>query len=169
MKQLCIYIILIFSYTLSSSAQIVYIDMNYILNQSEIGKSLNNYINKENDEYLIKYKKIEDKLVEKENQLLAQKNIILKSEFEEKLKDLSNEIKKYRSNKKITIEKINIMKLENTKKILKILNPIITKFVNDNSISLVVPKKNIIVGKKDLDITYEIIDLLNIEAKTLDF
>ena len=56
---------------------------------------------------------------------------------------------------------LNKIKIENTKKIFEILNPIITNYVEQNSISLVIPKKNIIVGKKNLDITDEIIKLLN--------
>ena len=59
--------------------------------------------------------------------------------------------------------------LNNTKQILKILNPIITNYVDKNSISLVIPKKNIIVGKKNLDITSEIVKLLNDKVKSLDF
>ena len=63
---------------------------------------------------------------------------------------------------------INKIKIENTKEILKLLNPIITNYVV-NAISLVMPKKNIIVGKKNLDITDQIINLLNKNAKNLKF
>ena len=73
------------------------------------------------------------------------------------------------SEKKSSIDKINNIKIENTKKILKYLNPIITKYVDDNSISLVIPKKNIIVGKNNLDITDQIIILLNDQVKSLEF
>ena len=73
-------------------AQIVYIDVNYILNSSEVGKSLNIYIKKIRDENIISYKNIEAKFKEKEKELLAQKNILNKKEFEEKFKILSNEI-----------------------------------------------------------------------------
>ena len=64
---------------------------------------------------------------------------------------------------------INKIKIENTKEILKLLNPIITNYVEANAISLVMPKKNIIVGKKNLDITDQIINLLNKNAKNLKF
>ena len=59
--------------------------------------------------------------------------------------------------------------MENIKKILKVLNPIVTQYVNENSISLVIPKKNIIVGKKNLDITDKILELLDQKIKKLDF
>ena len=49
------------------------------------------------------------------------------------------------------------------------LNPIIAKYVEENSIILVLPKKNIIVGKKNLDITNQIIKMLDKESTKLDF
>ena len=150
-------------------AQIVYIDVNYILNNSEVGKSLNIYIKKIRDENIISYKEIEDQFIKKEKQLLAQKNILKKEEFDEKFKILSNEINIYNAEKKSSLNKLNKIKLDNTKKILEILNPIITNYVDENSISLVMPKKNIIVGKKNLDITDEIVKLLNDKVQSLDF
>ena len=71
--------------------------MNFILNKSEVGKSLNKYINDISNKDSINYSKIEKSLIKKEQELIAQQNIIDKSEFELKLARLSNEIKKYRS------------------------------------------------------------------------
>ena len=59
--------------------------------------------------------------------------------------------------------------MDKTKEILRKLNPILTNYVDLNSISILIPKKNIIVGKKSLDITDEIINLLNNDTKKLDF
>ncbi len=150
-------------------AQIVYIDVNYILNSSEVGKSLNIYIKKIRDERIISYKEIEDQFIKKEKELLAQKNILKKAEFDQKFKTLANEIRIYKTEKQSSLNKLNKIKLDNTKKILDILNPIITTYVDKNSISLVMPKKNIIVGKKNLDITDEIVKLLNDKVQLLDF
>ena len=66
-------------------------------------------------------------------------------------------------------DSLNDMKVKNTKKILEFLNPIITNYVEKNSISLVIPKKNIIIGQKKLDITEKIIKLLNDQKKSLNF
>ena len=139
------------------------------MNNSEVGKSLNIYIKKTRDENIISFKEIEDKFIKKEKELLAQKNILKKEEFDEKFKILSNEINIYNAEKKSSLNKLNKFKLDNTKKILEILNPIITNYVDRNSISLVMPKKNIIVGKKNLDITDEIVKLLNDKVQSLDF
>ena len=157
------------SFNANSFSQISYIDINFILNTSEVGKELNKYIDEVSKEYSINYNKIEKNLIKKEQELVAQQNIIEKNEFEKKLSNLSKEINKYRSDKKLSKESLNKLKLKNTKKILKLLNPIITEYVNKNSISLVIPKKNIIIGKKNLDITNDVIILLNKQVTTLNF
>ena len=47
---------------------------------------------------------------------------------------------------------------------LKILNPILTNYVDKNNISLVIQKKNILVGVKSLDITGKILNIVNEET-----
>ncbi len=171
MKQTFVVILLFlisFNYD-HTKADVVYIDINYILNKSEIGKSLNNYIKGINDKNTQKYKKIESDLINKEKSILAKQNIIEKVEFEKIVSQLSKEVQKYRFDQKSSNEELNKIKIDYTKNILEYLNPIITNYVEKNSISLVIPKKNIIIGKKKLDITEEIIEILNKQVKTFDF
>ena len=170
MKKYLIIIFFIFNiFTINAYSKIAYIDIKIILNKSNVGKSLNSHLKSLNSEYSKKYSKIEKELLEKEKTLLAQKNIIEKNEFNKKIRNLSDEIDKYKNDKKLSTDKLNKIKIENTKEILRILNPIITKYVENNDISLVLKKTNIIVGKKDLDITEKIIKLLNGEINKLNF
>ena len=170
MKKLSLLTLIFFLniFTFNSYAKIVYIDLNFIINKSEVGITLNNHIKKLKEKNLSKFNQIENELKQMEKSLLSQQNILEKQEFNKKLSNLSNEIKKYQSNKKKSMDSLKSLKMENTKKIINFLNPIITNYVDKNSISLVVPKKNIIVGKKNLDITDEIIKLLNDQNNTLN-
>ena len=59
----------------NTKAQIVYLDINLILNKSEVGKFLNDHIQKIKNENMEKFKKIENELIQKEKSLIAQKNI----------------------------------------------------------------------------------------------
>ena len=169
MKKIIFFLFLLNVITLNASAQIAYIDINFILKTSDVGKSLNLYLEELKKKDLIKYKKIESDLVKKEKELIAQQNILNKEEFQKKLSSLTSEVQKYRSDKKSSVDELNKFKIEKTKEILGILNPIITKYVDSNSISIVFPKKNIIVGKKNLDITNQIIELLNKNINKLKF
>ena len=155
--------------TLNSKAEIVYIDINFILNSSDVGKNLNTYLETVKNQNLLKYEEIENDLVNKEKSLIAQQNILDKEQFQKKLKELTSEVQKYRSDKKVSLEELNNIKINKTKEILLALNPIITKYVDENSISIVIPKKNIVVGRKNLDITNQIIKLLNNNITKLEY
>ena len=169
MKKFFFYFLVLYIIPFNTFAKIAYIDLNFILNNSDVGKFVNLHIEKIKKENYSKYKQEENKLIEKEKLLISQKNILNEIEFNKKIAALTEEVKKYRSNKKDAIDKINKIKIDYTKEILKSLNPIIAKYVDLNSISIVIPKKNIIVGKKNLDITEQIIQLLNNDIKELKF
>ena len=169
MKKKFLIFILLNILTLNSKAEIAYIDINFILNSSDVGKNLNNYLETIKNNNSLKYEKIENDLVNKEKSLIAQQNILDKEQFQKKLKKLTSEVQKYRSDKKVSLEELNNIKINKTKEILSALNPIITKYVDENSISIVIPKKNIIVGRKNLDITNQIIKLLNNNITKLEF
>ena len=102
MKKVILFIIIFLNlFSLSASAKIAYIDINLILKTSDVGKFLNSHIEKKKSEYLIKHKKIEQELIQKEKNLLSQKNIISEKDFDEKYNILSQEVTNYRKKKKI--------------------------------------------------------------------
>ena len=149
--------------------KIVYIDVNFILTKSLVGQNINNYINNIQEENIKKIKKQEQIVSDKEKKIIAQKNILEKKKFEYEIKLLNQEINKYRTERKKISTELNKKKIIYTKEVLNHLNPIITNFVEKNSISIVLPKKNIIVGKKELDITSDILNLLNDKIKEIEF
>ena len=170
MKKILFYLFLFTNILISNATgEIAYIDISHILKTSEVGKHLNLHINKKKNEFIKKFQIIEDELIIKEKSLLAQQNILSKEEFESKLKLLTKEVQDFKTNKQSNIDALNQFKIQKTKEILKELNPIIANFVDVNSISIVMPKKNIIVGKKNLDITDKILKLLNKNIVELKF
>ena len=63
------------------------------------------------------------------------------------------------------IGEFNKLKVENTNNLLKQINPILTKYSKENEISIILQKKDLIIGKTELDITDEIIKIINVEIK----
>ena len=57
------------------------------------------------------------------------------------------------------------MKLEKTNHMVKNLNQILSKFSDENNISLVIQKKYIVIAKSGLDITETILEIFNKEVK----
>ena len=102
MKKKILIFVLLNILTLNSKAEIVYIDINYILNSSEVGKNLNTYIETIKNQNSLKYEKIESDLVNKEKSLISQQNILDKEQFQKKLKILTSEVQKYRSDRNVS-------------------------------------------------------------------
>ena len=57
------------------------------------------------------------------------------------------------------------LKIDNTNNLLQLFNPILAKFSNDKEISIIFQKKDLVVAKTELDITEEIIKIINAEVK----
>ena len=170
MKKFFLIILFFFNLNLShANNNIVYIDINFILENSIVGKSINNKIkslqNKENEIFKIK----EKKLIENEKKLISQKNILDENKFKNEVDKHKKDLNDYINKKKIMFDNLNKKKSEYLKKVLNSLNPIISKYVEENEISLVLQKNNIIVAKKELDITNKILDLLNEQIKEIKF
>ena len=173
LKKNIIYIVFLFLLNLfpsfSYSIDVVYINLNKIMNNSIVGKHINTIIDNEQKKISEKFTNEEKELRNKENKLLGQKNILKKEEYQSQFIKLQNEAKSYNEKRKKILDELNKKKVESSKKVFEKLNPILTDYMKTNSISLILRKKDIIVGKKSLDITSEIIELLNKEIQEINF
>ena len=89
------------------------------------------------------------------------KNVISKEELQTKINQFQKDIKQYNINKdKVQKDFIN-NKNKKLDDLFKKINPLIIKFMSDNSIDLVLSKKNIYLAKTELDITEDMIELIN--------
>tara|TARA_B110000037_G_scaffold135907_1_gene153926 strand:- start:98 stop:616 length:519 start_codon:yes stop_codon:yes gene_type:complete len=155
----------IFSSPITAEQKIVFVDMDKLVSVSKPGSSIFNQLKDINNKNLIFLKKEEKKFKEKEKKLIAQKNIISEANFQIKINELKSEVNNYNQNRNKMIEKFNQLKVDSTNNLLKLINPILTKFSNDNEISIILQKKNLIIGKTELDITDEIIKIIDNEIK----
>ena len=156
---------IIISSPVTSGQKIVFVDMDKLVSVSKPGSSIFDQLKDINNKNLNFLKKEEKKFKEKEKKLIAQKNIISETDFKNKVDELKSEINNYNQNRKIMIEKINKLKVENTNNLLKLINPILAKYSTENEISIILQKKDLIIGKTELDITDEIITIINNEIK----
>ena len=139
--------------------------MDKLVSVSKPGSSIINQLTDINNKNLIFLKNEEKKFKEKEKKLLAQKNIISEADFKNKVNELKSKIVKYNQNRNKMIEKFNKLKVENTNNLLKLINPILAKYSTDKKISIILQKKDLVIGKTELDITDEIIKIINNEIK----
>lgn len=165
MKKFLLIIFLIFFSKNSFSKEIVFLDVQFIIDNSEVGKFYKEKILAIEKEKKINLKIMESKIKEKENEINKQKNIMSKNEIDKRIADLNKLVKEYKSKKNENFKEILKKKKNYTSKILKILNPLLTRYVEEKNINLVVEKKNILLGIKTLDITNDLMKILNDEVE----
>tara|TARA_B100000795_G_C22745884_1_gene417221 strand:+ start:811 stop:1332 length:522 start_codon:yes stop_codon:yes gene_type:complete len=151
----------LFNISISNEIKIVYVDMNKILNTSLAGKKILEKISIIDKKNSNKFKKIEDKLIVEEKKIKQQKNILSKDEFQNKVIDLRKNASTFSSDVIKSKNDLIQKKQRSMNKLIEILNPILSDYASKNSISIILQKKNIIIGKKELDVTNEILTILN--------
>ena len=158
-----IFFILINLFNVNSfaSEKIVYLDLDYLLANSNKGKSVLLGLENINKKNVKMFKEKENLLSKEEKKLIQQKNILSNKIYSEKVNDLKKKINIYREEKKTLINKFKKQREENINNFLKIVDKILAEYVKKNSIDLVLNKKDILMGKNNYNITNEIMDILN--------
>ena len=139
----------------------VYIDMDLVMNNSLGGKSISQQLNKINQINSKNFKKSEDDLRSEENKIISQKNVLSESEYTKKVSDLKEKIVDYNKNKKKIINDLNKKKITAQASLINSLTPILADYSKKNSITMIISKQNIIMGKNELDITNDILKIID--------
>ena len=167
LKILVFFFILIYAKSVNASEKIYYVDIDYLINNSSAGKSINIIIDKKNKEKIEKFKKIEKDLVNDETQLISQKNILKPDEFNQKLQELKKKISDYRIMKNTEFKKLSESKINAQSSLIESLRLLLSEYAEENSVSLILPKKNILIGRTEMDITKNILEKLNKKVKEI--
>ena len=152
-----------------ANENIRFININFIVNNSDAGKILNNLIEKKNKKFTNELNKIGESLKEKKNKIISQKNILKKEEFEKLIKEYDIEVKNFNEERKKKTNELSNFTTKSKKKILDLLNPLITSFLQKESIQILLQKEKIIFGDEKLDITKEILNSFNSKHKSIEF
>ena len=158
---LLIFFIFFSKISLSHEKSIVYIDLNKIMHNSIAGKSITSQLENNHKKNISKFKNIEEELKKEEAEIISQKNVITKEEFEKKIIDLRDKANKFRKERNDNINNLNNQRLKASSKMITLVRPILSEFSDKNSISLIIDKKNIIIGKTLLDITDDILKIVD--------
>ena len=146
---------------ISRAENTVFIDIDYVLNNSNLGKSIFLELEKLNKKNSELFKKKEKKINEKKDSIEKKGNISSKEQLQDEIDLFNIEINKYRSEKNEILENFKIKKNDDLKNFLIKINPIIENYMKNNSIDIVLDKKQIFIGSVNKDITKEILKLVN--------
>mgnify|MGYP002639359498 FL=1 len=144
-----------------ANTSIAFIDMDKVISLSKPGSSIMSQLNSLSTQNSKKFEREGKKIKEQETKLISQKNILSEVDFQSNINKLKLEIKNYNDNRDKINNDFNKLRIDSTNKLLKLINPILVSYSNDKSISLILKKRDLVIGKTELDITDEIILIIN--------
>jgi len=153
---------------LKAADKISYIDIDYILTNTISGKELLNVLKKEEELKINKFKLNDDNFKNEEKKILAKKNLISEDELRKEMKILQDKFQKYKKEKIKEIDEFKIKRNRNILNFLNLINPIIEKYMADNSIYMLIDKKNVFIASKEYDITKSVIELIDNQIKNFE-
>ena len=164
MKFIKIFLIIIFfsSHTYSSeNFEIKYLNLDFIFQNSKEGKKIISNINNEKKKLIENNKKKEAKLKEKKDDILSKKNVLGSEEFETLVIQHQKNVEKYQSETNNSANKINKKFLEMNRELKKKIDKILVDYVSKNNIDIILKKDALIVSNSKLDITKEILVIID--------
>ena len=161
------FLLLICTYV-SAEQKVVYLDLTFVLNNSKAGKDAQDFLQKTFKENQQKFLDEENALKKEESDLLTKKTILTKEEYQKKSDDLRKRVIDYQSKRRASLDKITKQRADARQQLLDKLDPILNTYIKENNISLVMDRKNILMGDIDLDLTKVIVEKLNKELPSLN-
>ena len=141
--------------------KIAFIDLNYILSESNEGKKLLAKLEIDNKKNLEFFQTEEEKLKKENENIEKLKNILSKEEFSNKINIFKNKVNTYNLKKSDTIKLFEETKNAELNIFFAKLNGIMNNFMQENSIQIILDKKNIVMANNKNDISKDILNLIN--------
>ena len=150
-----------------SNNNIYYLDIDFLMNNSLAGKSILKKLDEKNKSIKKKFQDIEISLKNEEKKIISQKNILSEQEYLNKAQSFTKKVDDYKLLRNKTINDISKLKSKAQENLTNTLTPILAEYAEKNSISFIIPKQSIIIGKTELDLTNTIIEILNSKIKNI--
>ena len=144
-----------------------YLDFQKILNESTAGKKAQNELKNRLSQTVKKLDKNQKDLQSQEKQIIQQKKLISAEEYKKKVDELRKKVAELQKNRSNALGKISKQRAKAKNELLKNLEPIIQKYKQDKKIRMVLNKKDLIQADNKLDITKDIMVLLNEKIKSV--
>ena len=157
--------LILFSAQSSFANKIYYIDVDYIVKNSNKGLEIINnleMINKKNNDEL---KKEKQTLLNIEQNIKQKKNILSEEELRSQIADLNKKVNEFNIKKNKINNQFKKKKNEQLNNFFVKIEKLIGNYVKDKSIDLLIDKKTVFVGVSSLDITNDIVDIVNNNIK----
>ena len=145
----------------SFANNIVFIDLNYIINNSITGKNVINKLEDINNKNLNLLKKEQLLLNKERDDIEKTKNILSQEDLNKKILILNQKLQEFNNKQDLMSGEFKNLRQLEMKNLLDKINPIIEKYMLDNNIDLMLKKENIYISKNDFDVSKKLIELIN--------
>jgi len=148
-----------------SNEPVAYIDIDFILKNSDIGKKSLEKINTQNNKNIQDLKKKEKILKDLEIEIASKKNIISKEAFDKEVIIFRKNIDQFKIEQKQVIKNFNDYKKKEIDEVFQKISPIINSYMEKKSVKILFDAKNIFMARNDLNLTNDILEAINKEVK----
>ncbi len=167
-KKTLIIFIIFFSFNSNSNANVPYfLDFKYILNQSDAGKKAQSFLKNKLEKGIKNLKEKEKTIQQEEKKIISQKKVITEDEYKKKVSELRKKVALLQKERTTLLNTVAKQREKARNELLKNLNPIIKDYMKDKKIRMVIDKKSLLLADENLNITNDIIDLLNKKLKSI--
>ena len=150
-----------FFYNFTLANNIAFIDLNFVINNSILGKKVIEKLESANDKNLDLLKKEQKLLNDEKDEIEKTKNISSKEEIDKKILSFNDKLQNYNKKQDLMSKQFKELKQNEMSALLDIINPIIEKYMIENNIDLMLKKENVYISKTEYDASNIIINLIN--------
>ena len=155
-------------YNLSFAEETYFVDMNKLLNQSKAGKEAQDFLKKKIITGDKKFKEEGELLKKEEIDLIAKKKALSADEYKKTLNQLREKNIKFQRKRGNLTKSITTQRAEARNNLLKAIDSILTKYMLENNIRIIIDKKYVVMADSKIDLTDKILEILNKELKSLN-
>ena len=145
-----------------------FIDFKLILNESTAGKKAQDFLQSKLNNGIKNLKEKEKKIQDEEKKIIQQKKVISTDEYKKKIAELRKKISSLQKERNTLLQSVSKLRTKARNQLLDKLNPIMKNYMKEKNIRMVIDKKDVLLADDKLDITKDIISLLNKELKSLN-
>lgn len=164
LKKLILFLLVFFYHNnLYSEDKIVYMDLNYVINNSIIGKKVLKELNTLNEKNINDLKNYQIKLKKEIEEINKIRNITSNEDLKKKISLHNQNAKDYENLKKKLSNELNKKRNNEMNKLVQLINPLLEDYMKKNSIDMILNKEIVYFSKDKYDISKEILLITNNE------
>lgn len=162
LKFIIIFISVLFFVTNSYAVQnIGYIDMDFVIKNSNLGKSILKKIKNLDDSNIQKLKSYDKEIKKLESDFRAKENLLSEEILKKEIKILNEKINSFISKKNDMLKQFNEFKKKELNEFYKKINPILEAYMTENNLDLIIDIKTVVIGKSNTNVSENVAKSIN--------